>query len=163
MFNLNPHCTTVLSCSKENVGNSMGCCSIQWKANKLFSKRYHCYIYNILRVKFEVSVRNWVFWDVNLCPWVSVLDNLTYQMVVVPPSSHQYSFLASEVDKGKWLAPHTGHLTPAEQTHVSAEEENRWALELVWTSCRRGNSLVLSGIESLAQSLYQQSYPCSDI
>jgi hypothetical protein len=70
-------------------------------------------------------------------------------MIMVPPSSHQYSFLASEVDKGEWLAPHTGHLTPAERTPVSAEEENRWALELVWTICRRDNSLVLLGIESL--------------
>jgi hypothetical protein len=129
IYYVNVHCMTVLSCSKEKVANLMGCCSIQWKVNKLFSKRYHCYnISNLLCVRFEVSVRNWVFWDVKLCPWVSVLDNLTYQMVMVPPSSQQYSFIASEVDKGEWLAPHTGHVTPAERTTLSAEEENGWTL-----------------------------------
>jgi hypothetical protein len=51
-------------------------------------------------------------------------------MVMVPASSHQYSFLASELDKGEWLAPHTGYLTPAEQTPVSAEQENMWAIGL---------------------------------
>ena len=125
IYHVNVHCTTVLPCSKERVVNLMGCCSIQRKVNKFFSKRYHCYISNLLHVRFEVSVRNWVFWDVKLCPLVSVLDNLTYQMIMLPPSSHQYSFIASEVDKGEWLAT---HLTPAGRTPVSAEEENGWAL-----------------------------------
>jgi hypothetical protein len=64
---------TVLSFSRKNVTNVLRCCSIhQLKVNKLFSKRYHCYnINNLLRVRFEVLLRNWVCWDMMLCPWMS--------------------------------------------------------------------------------------------
>jgi len=73
IFNLNAHCMTVLSFSRQKVTNLMGCCSIhQLKVNKLFSKRYQCYnIKNLLRVRFEVLLRNWVCWDVMLYPWMS--------------------------------------------------------------------------------------------